>query len=200
MCSALWYFEDVLKCYLSMFLCYLFFKYFSKTTDKNKEGWTETITPPWLNSFPWELLRTLRTKRSYLPCFSLFIPSVFWNLGMITLIRMDPQLHTPMCFFLSRLSFCDLCYLTAISPKMLVGLFAKNKSISLHGCALHSDAYIFPFLLCFSLLFFSQLFVRPPQIAILLFCIPFPREWSWSLSPVQCHEPLSIVHQALYQT
>ena len=28
------------------------------------------------------------------------------------------------------------------------------------------DAYIFPFLLCFSLLFFSQLFVRPPQTAI----------------------------------
>ena len=29
---------------------------------------------------------------------------------------------------------------------------------------------ISPFLLCFSLLFFSQLFVRPPQTAILLFC------------------------------
>ena len=29
--------------------------------------------------------------------------------------------------------------------------------------------YIFPFLLCFSLLFFSQLFVRPPQTAILPF-------------------------------
>ena len=35
------------------------------------------------------------------------------NLGMITLIRMDPQLHTPMYFFLSHLSFCDLCYSTA---------------------------------------------------------------------------------------
>ena len=32
--------------------------------------------------------------------------------------------------------------------------------------------YIFPFLLCFSLLFFSQLFVRPPQTAILPF-LPF---------------------------
>ena len=27
-------------------------------------------------------------------------------------------------------------------------------------------------------LFFSQLFVRPPQTAILLFCISFP--WGWS--------------------
>ena len=58
------------------------------------------------------------------------------NLGMITLIRMDPQLHTPMYFFLSHLSFCDLCYSTAIGPKMLVDLFAKNKSISFCGCAL----------------------------------------------------------------
>ena len=36
---------------------------------------------------------------------------------------------------------------------------------------LHSNVYIFPFLLHFSLLFFSQLFVRPPQTAILLFWI-----------------------------
>ena len=38
---------------------------------------------------------------------------------------------------------------------------------------LHLDAYIFPFLLCFSLLFFSQLFVRPPQTAILPFAFLF---------------------------
>ena len=45
--------------------------------------------------------------------------------------------------------------------------------------------------------FFSQLLVRPLQTAILPFCISFPWGWSWSLSPVQCHEPHSIVHQAL---
>ena len=55
----------------------------------------------------------------------------------------------------------------------------------------------FPFLLCFLLLFFSQLFVRPPQTIILSFCISFSWGWSWSLPPVQCHEPLSIVLQAL---
>ena len=61
----------------------------------------------------------------------------------------------------------------------------------------HSNWYIFPFILFFLLLFFSQLFVRPPQTAILLFCISFSWGWSWFLSPVQCHEPPSIVHQAL---
>ena len=64
---------------------------------------------------------------------------------------------------------------------------------------LHSNGNISPFLLCFLLLFFSQLLVSPPQTTILPFCISFPLGWSWSLSPVQCHEPLSIVHQAFYQ-
>ena len=36
---------------------------------------------------------------------------------------------------------------------------------------LHSDGYIFPFLFCLSFLFFSQLFVRPPQTAVLPCCI-----------------------------
>ncbi|XP_069409964.1 olfactory receptor 5W2-like [Ovis canadensis] len=65
-----------------------------------------------------------------------YLINLLANLGMITLIRMDPQLHTPMYFFLSHLSSCDLCYSTAIGPKMLVDLFAKNKSISFCGCAL----------------------------------------------------------------
>ena len=54
-----------------------------------------------------------------------------------------------------------------------------------------------PFSLAFH--FSSQLFVRPPQTTILPFCISFSWEWSWSLPPVQCYEPLSIVLQALYQ-
>ena len=59
---------------------------------------------------------------------------------------------------------------------------------------LHSNGYIFPFLLCFSLLFFSRLFVRPPQTAILPFCISF----SWDgLDPCLLYNVTSIVHQAL---
>ena len=63
-------------------------------------------------------------------------------------------------------------------------------SLLLFG-TLHSNGYIFPFLLCLLLLFFSQLFARPPQITVLPFCIFFSWGWSWSLPPVQCHEPLS---------
>ena len=62
---------------------------------------------------------------------------------------------------------------------------------------LHSNGYVFSFLLCFSFLFFSQLFGKPPQTAILPFWISFSWGWSWSLPPIQCHEPPSIVLQAL---
>ena len=65
-----------------------------------------------------------------------YLINLLANLAMIALIRMDPQLHTPMYFFLSHFSFCDLCYSTAIGPKMLVDIFAKNKLVSFYGCAL----------------------------------------------------------------
>ncbi|MBZ3873499.1 Olfactory receptor 5W2 [Sciurus carolinensis] len=65
-----------------------------------------------------------------------YLINLLGNLGMIFLIRVDPQLHTPMYFFLSHLSFCDLCYSTAIGPKMLVDIFSRNKSIPFFACAL----------------------------------------------------------------
>ncbi|XP_042532222.1 olfactory receptor 5W2-like [Dipodomys spectabilis] len=65
-----------------------------------------------------------------------YLINLLANLGMIILIQVDSQLHTPMYFFLSHLSFCDLCYSTAIGPKMLVDLLAQRKSIPFLGCAL----------------------------------------------------------------
>ncbi|XP_074985092.1 olfactory receptor 5AR1-like [Caretta caretta] len=57
------------------------------------------------------------------------------NGGMILLITIDPRLHTPMYFFLSNLSFCDLCVSLIISPKMLLNFFAERKNISYTDCA-----------------------------------------------------------------
>ena len=46
--------------------------------------------------------------------------------------------------------------------------------------------------------FYAQLFVKPPQTAIFFFFyIYFSWGWSCSLSPVQCHKPPPILHQAL---
>ncbi|XP_065451847.1 olfactory receptor 5AR1-like [Chrysemys picta bellii] len=57
------------------------------------------------------------------------------NGGMILLIIIDPRLHTPMYFFLSNLSFCDLCFSSIISPKMLLNFLGERKSISYTACA-----------------------------------------------------------------
>ncbi|XP_004585577.2 olfactory receptor 5G3-like [Ochotona princeps] len=57
------------------------------------------------------------------------------NMGMITLIWLDPKLHTPMYFFLSHLSLVDMCSSSSIAPKMLGDIFAEQKVISFVGCA-----------------------------------------------------------------
>ncbi|XP_045716036.1 olfactory receptor 5W2-like [Phyllostomus hastatus] len=62
--------------------------------------------------------------------------TVIANLGMILLISMDPQLHTPMYYFLSNLSFCDVCYSSTISPKMLADFLAEQKRIPYSLCAI----------------------------------------------------------------
>ncbi|XP_039731652.1 olfactory receptor-like protein OLF1 [Pteropus medius] len=58
------------------------------------------------------------------------------NIGLMMLIRIDRRLQTSMYFFLSNLSFVDLCYSSAIVPKMLVNFLSENTSISYYGCAL----------------------------------------------------------------
>ncbi|KAM8970866.1 LOW QUALITY PROTEIN: olfactory receptor 5W2-like [Sarcophilus harrisii] len=72
----------------------------------------------------------------FVPCLIIYLVIVLANLGMIILIRIDTQLHLPMYFFLSHMSFCDLCYPSAIGPKMLLDFFAKDKYISFTVCAL----------------------------------------------------------------
>ncbi|CAM5118344.1 unnamed protein product, partial [Eretmochelys imbricata] len=64
------------------------------------------------------------------------------NGGMILLITIDPRLHTPMYFFLSNLSFCDLCYSSVIFPKMLLNFFAERKSISYTACAVQMYLFV----------------------------------------------------------
>ncbi|CAM5117952.1 unnamed protein product, partial [Eretmochelys imbricata] len=80
------------------------------------------------------------------PLFGLFlliyVITLVGNGGMILIITIDPQLHTPMYFFLRNLSFCDLCLSSTISPKMLLNLLAERKSISFTACAVQMSLSI----------------------------------------------------------
>ncbi|KAM6159746.1 olfactory receptor 5AS1 [Erethizon dorsatum] len=62
--------------------------------------------------------------------------TVAGNLGLIILVNIDPSLRKPMYYFLSNLSFLDICYSTTIAPKMLANFVASKKRISFYGCAL----------------------------------------------------------------
>ncbi|XP_005342621.2 olfactory receptor 5J3 [Ictidomys tridecemlineatus] len=77
-----------------------------------------------------------------IPLFLLFtliyLITLAGNWGMIVLIRLSTQLHTPMYFFLSNLSFCDICYSTVFAPKMLINFLSKHKSSTFFGCVLQS--------------------------------------------------------------
>ncbi|XP_021586316.2 olfactory receptor 5B3 [Ictidomys tridecemlineatus] len=57
------------------------------------------------------------------------------NLGMILLILLDSRLHTPMYFFLGNLSLVDFCYSSAVTPKVMAGLFPGDKVFSYNACA-----------------------------------------------------------------
>ncbi|XP_005064662.1 olfactory receptor 8H1-like [Mesocricetus auratus] len=71
----------------------------------------------------------------------IYMVTVLGNIGMMLIIRLDVQLHTPMYFFLTHLSFLDLSYSTAITPKTLENLFILNGGISFIGC--FTQLYIF---------------------------------------------------------
>ena len=102
-----------------------------------------------------------------------FIEPIFaCNVPLVSLFFLKRSLVFPTLFF--------------FSISLHWSLRKAFLSLMLFFGTLHSNGYIFLFLLCLSL-FFSQLFVMPPQTANLFFCISFCWRWSCFLSPILCH-------------
>ncbi|XP_031546948.2 olfactory receptor 5AK2-like [Vicugna pacos] len=81
----------------------------------------------------------------------IYVVILVGSIGMILLIKIQSSLHTPMYFFLQHLAFVDLCYASAITPKMLQNFVSTKQSISFIGCMVQllvygifitSDSYI----------------------------------------------------------
>ncbi|XP_038251769.1 olfactory receptor 2G3-like [Dermochelys coriacea] len=64
----------------------------------------------------------------------IYTVTLLGNMLILTLTRADPTLHTPMYFFLSNLSFLDICYTSATVPVILINFFRYRKTISYAGC------------------------------------------------------------------
>ncbi|KAL6074575.1 hypothetical protein STEG23_004450 [Scotinomys teguina] len=65
---------------------------------------------------------------------SMYLITVAGNLLIILAIISDANLHTPMYFFLSNLSFVDICFTSTTVPKMLVNIQTKRKTITYAHC------------------------------------------------------------------
>nr|XP_020008185.1 olfactory receptor 7A10-like [Castor canadensis] len=64
----------------------------------------------------------------------MYLVTVLGNVVIILATIVDFHLHTPMYFFLSNLSFVDICFTSTTVPKMLVNIETHNKAITYEGC------------------------------------------------------------------
>uniref|UniRef100_G3UFV9 Olfactory receptor n=1 Tax=Loxodonta africana TaxID=9785 RepID=G3UFV9_LOXAF len=65
---------------------------------------------------------------------SMYLITFIGNLLIILAIITDSHLHTPMYFFLSNLSFADICFISSTVPKMLLNIQVQSKVITYEGC------------------------------------------------------------------
>ncbi|XP_004456247.2 olfactory receptor 7A5-like [Dasypus novemcinctus] len=75
---------------------------------------------------------------------SMYLVTVFANFLIILAIISDSHLHTPMYFFLSNLSFTDICFTSTTVPKMLLNIQTESKTITYENCLIQ----MYFFLVC----------------------------------------------------
>lgn len=63
-----------------------------------------------------------------------YVLTLIGNILIVITIIYDRRLHTPMYFFLSNLSFIDVCHSTVTVPKMLRDTFSEEKLIPFDAC------------------------------------------------------------------
>ncbi|XP_020633972.3 olfactory receptor 10G9-like [Pogona vitticeps] len=63
------------------------------------------------------------------------------NMLILYTICSNPQLHSPMYYYLSELSFLDIFYSSATVPKMLNGFLTGSQTISFVGCVVQLSAF-----------------------------------------------------------
>ncbi|KAM4697190.1 olfactory receptor 5V1-like [Rhinophrynus dorsalis] len=74
----------------------------------------------------------------------IFLTTIVGNMLIVTAIKVDIQLHTPMYFFLVNLSFLEMCYTSVTIPHILYDIIRGRGVISFEGCM----TQVFLFTLC----------------------------------------------------
>ncbi|XP_069068349.1 olfactory receptor 1f45-like [Pleurodeles waltl] len=64
----------------------------------------------------------------------IYVITLIGNIFIMVVIRCEPELDTPMYFFISSLSFVDFCFSTVTVPRLLASLLTELKYISFTAC------------------------------------------------------------------
>nr|XP_033799927.1 olfactory receptor 1019-like [Geotrypetes seraphini] len=72
----------------------------------------------------------------------IYLMSLIGNLLIIIIVCSNSHLHSPMFFFLTNLSFLEICYVTVTVPKLLAVLIAQNMIISFMHCMIQMYLFI----------------------------------------------------------
>ncbi|KYO30357.1 olfactory receptor 2A1/2A42 [Alligator mississippiensis] len=70
----------------------------------------------------------------FLAFLAIYLVTLLGNCLILTLIVLDPQLHSPMYFFLGHLAFLDMSYSSVTLPKILVNFIRQQETISYREC------------------------------------------------------------------
>ena len=164
------------------------------TSHSRMSGSRWVITPSWLSGswrsflhsslYSCHLFLISSASVRFIPFLSFIEPIFAWNVPLVSLILLKRYLVSHSIIF--------LCFFALITEEG----FLISPCYSLELCIQMGISFLFSFAFHFSS-FLNYLWglLRQP----FCLCISFSWGWFWSLPPVQCHKPLSIVHQTLYQ-
>ena len=165
------------------------------TLHSRMSGSKWVITPPWLSGswrsslysssvYSCHLFLISSTSVRSIPFLSFIVPIFAWNVPLVSLIFLKRSLVFPIPLFSS--------FFALITEEG----FLISPCYSLELCIQMGISLLFSFAFHFSFFFFSAICKSSPDNDFVFFHF-FSWGWFWSLSPVQCHESLSIVLQAL---
>ncbi|XP_073493792.1 olfactory receptor 5AS1-like [Phyllobates terribilis] len=78
----------------------------------------------------------------FLAFLVIYVTTLLANFLLIIVVTINPKLQTPMYFFLTNLSFIDICFSTTVVPKILKNTLSTDKSISLLECAIQMHFHL----------------------------------------------------------
>ncbi|XP_034642653.1 olfactory receptor 6N1-like [Trachemys scripta elegans] len=79
----------------------------------------------------------------FLVFLMIYVVTMAGNILIVVLVVADQRLHTPMYFFLGNLSCLEICYTSAILPRMLASFLTGDRAISVNGCFIQLNFFGF---------------------------------------------------------